>query len=403
MAAPIPPNMNIFTFFGAQVGLSFIQSYFTRWAFSGIAEDITNIDFANTLRGFNKENALKMAEFSHTLGDGIGKSVANFNATAAWSALSNWGPTIVAMGAAYYGLPLAYKYAYKVLEHRIGRPSMAMDVRATRWYTPLMNCFRSKAKETEAPVFSEKMEAQIKDIVTPTKNIVKNKGVFENVVLYGPPGTGKTMLARKMAEDSDMDYYMISGAELAPFIKRGEHVMETNRLLDRAENSGKPSIIFIDECDAIFGKRDELDQPHIEIQNAILARTGRGSNKIMLVGASNRKNVLDPAFLSRATHKIHVGPPELSERVKILNLYAERFFTPEERQEFFTPTAVLQIVQKIDGFTGRAIFQMMNSIYNKKFSTDDGKLTPEIIAQKVDQFIQQAKELGELFGETEAS
>jgi ATPase family AAA domain-containing protein 3A/B len=124
----------------------------------------------------------------------------------------------------------------------------------------------------------------------------------------------------------------------------------------------------------------------------LLSRTGAASKKIMLVTATNRKQDLDPAILNRMTHKVFIDVPDFEERVKILEMYINKFFTEREIRQFFSADRVHDIAQKIEGFSGRTIQQMINTIYNKKATTSNGRLTDEIIDKKVDQFVAQEQE-----------
>jgi ATPase family AAA domain-containing protein 3A/B len=325
----------------------------------------------------------------------------NFNREIAANMFWAYGPYIAAGVTLTAGLPLIFKYIYKNYEHHIGKPSMQMEAKTSSWLSTIGSALASPVtvpynwvfgSAPVRPIFKPDLHEQIQDIIKSTKNINRNKGEFESVLLYGPPGTGKTMVAREIAEESGMDFYLTSAAEWSAFIARKEHVTELNKFLNKIEKSGRPAVIFFDEFEAIGKDRGKLDQEHYEILTTLLSRTGAASKKIMLVTATNRKQDLDPAILNRMTHKVFIDVPDFEERVKILEMYINKFFTEREIRQFFSADRVHDIAQKIEGFSGRTIQQMINTIYNKKATTSNGRLTDEIIDKKVDQFVAQEQE-----------
>ncbi len=109
--------------------------------------------------------------------------------------------------------------------------------------------------------------------------------------------------------------------------------------------------------------------------------------------ATNRLEDIDPAVLSRMDHKVNIAPPAPLERKQILQQYIVKFFSDAEQKEFFTEEKVDEVSTKIEGFTGRAVFKMLNAIVGKKNATKENKLTNEIIDKVVDRFIAQEKEV----------
>ena len=224
-----------------------------------------------------------------------------------------------------------------------------------------------------------------------------NNGFFQNLLLYGPGGTGKTMVAKLIARNSNINYVMMSGGDLAQYIKRKDHVTELNKLISRAQNSSTPTILFIDEAESLARDRDLMQSPeHIELLNAFLNHTGEASKKLMIILATNRIEDIDPAVLSRMDHKLHIAPPESLERKIIIDQYIPKFFSKEEQKTFFTEEKVKEICGKIKVFTGRTIFKMINAMSGKKSATKGNKLTTTLIDSVVDSFVRQEKEVKEL-------
>lgn len=245
-------------------------------------------------------------------------------------------------------------------------------------------------------IFSPELTKKIDQIVKAAYLLKNHNGFFQNVLLYGPGGTGKTLLSKIIAKNSNMNYVMMSGGDLAQYIKRGEHVTELNKLFEHTKDKDVPTIIFIDEAESLCKDRGLMEKPeHIELLNAFLNHTGEPSNKIMLILATNRPQEFDPAVLSRLDHKIHVKPPGHDERQKILDLYVEQFFSEADVKEFFYEEQILSIATKIEGFTGRTIFKMLNVLASYKQLSEDNCLTQELINDVVDNFVQQEKEIVE--------
>jgi ATPase family AAA domain-containing protein 3A/B len=349
------------------------------------------------IRTFGKEVGEALREAGKNVAQNAYDLNYNFNAAMASSMFYGWAPYVIGYGAIATGVPLGCKYVYEVYKHRIGKPKMQIETKQRSWLSPVTERVSSlwawgTGYKPIRPIFQPELRAQIDDITASAKNIARNKGVFEWALLYGPPGTGKTMVAREIAEESGMDFYLLSAAELAISIQRGEHIPELNKFLNQVERTGRPSVIFFDEFDAIGRDRKELDQTHLEIQTTLLARTGTGNKKIMLVAATNRKEALDKAIVSRFTHKLRIGLPNQAEREKILGQYINQLFSSPEIDQFFNPNQIEHIAKALDGFSGRSISQMLNAIRNKKATTADGQLTLAIMNQKISQFIMQERE-----------
>ena len=252
------------------------------------------------------------------------------------------------------------------------------------------------------PIFNPELESQIRDITEATYNLQKNGGYFQNVLLYGPGGTGKTMVAKMIARGSNMNYIMMSGGDLAQYIKRGEHVSELNKLFESINQSFTPTILFIDEFESLARDRSKLDKAELfELLNAFLSHTGEASKKFMLIAATNRPEDIDDAVLSRMDHKLEIGLPKKEERIKILDQYIARFFNKSERALFFSHETIERMAEETDGLTGRAIFKMLNALQGKKMASSKNCLTPEMIDKTVAHFVSQEKAIGAIrTGET---
>ena len=146
------------------------------------------------------------------------------------------------------------------------------------------------------------------------------RGIF----LYGPPGCGKTLLAKAVANESDANFYVISGPEIMSKFY-GESEARLREIFQKAQESA-PSIIFIDEMDAIAPKREDVTG---EVERRVVAQLlslmdGMGSREnIIVIGATNRPNAIDPALRrpGRFDREIEIGVPGKKGRLETLQIH----------------------------------------------------------------------------------
>jgi transitional endoplasmic reticulum ATPase len=148
------------------------------------------------------------------------------------------------------------------------------------------------------------------------------------LLLAGPPGTGKTTIAKVLAAQARCSFYPISGADvMSKWV--GESERNIRQLFERAREN-RPSIIFIDEIDAIAGRRGHVEV-HDSHVNQLLAEIDgiAGQRGVFLVGATNRPDQLDPALLrgGRLSRTIFLGLPDEAGRLAIIRLYSARMPT----------------------------------------------------------------------------
>lgn len=145
------------------------------------------------------------------------------------------------------------------------------------------------------------------------------RGIF----LYGPPGCGKTLLAKAVANESDANFYVISGPEIMSKFY-GESEARLREIFQKAQETS-PSIIFIDELDAIAPKREEVTG---EVERRVVAQLlslmdGMGSRENIVIGATNRPNAIDPALRrpGRFDREIEIGVPDKEGRLETLQIH----------------------------------------------------------------------------------
>jgi len=146
----------------------------------------------------------------------------------------------------------------------------------------------------------------------------------KGVLLHGPPGTGKTLLAKAVANESDAHFILLNGPEIMSKFY-GESEKKIRDIFEEAEKTA-PAIIFIDEIDAIAPKREEV---HGEVERRVVSQILtvmdglKSRGKVIVIGATNRVNALDPALRrpGRFDREIEVGVPDKAGRLQILKIH----------------------------------------------------------------------------------
>ncbi len=180
----------------------------------------------------------------------------------------------------------------------------------------------------------DEVKEEVQEIVEylrdPQRFVRLGAQIPKGVLLVGPPGTGKTLLARAIAGEADVPFYSISGSDFVEMFV-GVGAARVRDLFRRAKEERRPAIIFIDEIDAVGRKRgagiggghDEREQT----LNQLLAEMdGFEKNEhIIVIAATNRPDILDPALLrpGRFDRKITVPPPDLKGREEILKVHTK--------------------------------------------------------------------------------
>ncbi|HET6799140.1 MAG TPA: AAA family ATPase, partial [Nitrososphaeraceae archaeon] len=146
----------------------------------------------------------------------------------------------------------------------------------------------------------------------------------KGVLLYGPPGTGKTLLAKAVANETNANFYAIGGPEIMSKFY-GESEERLRETFKQAQENA-PSIIFIDEIDSIAPKREEVsgDVEKRVVSQLLTLMDGIGSRgKLVVIGATNRPDALDPALRrpGRFDREIEIGIPDQEGRFDILQIH----------------------------------------------------------------------------------
>ena len=219
----------------------------------------------------------------------------------------------------------------------------------------------SKVNFTKVAGLEEEKE-ELEEIVDFLKNPQKYTGVGaripKGVILVGPPGTGKTLLAKAVAGEAGVPFFSISGSDFVEMFV-GVGASRVRDLFEEAKKNA-PCIVFIDEIDAVARQRgtgmggghDEREQT---LNQLLVEMDGFGVNEGIIVMATNRVDILDPAILrpGRFDRKVAVGRPDVKGREEILGVHTKEKPLGED-------VDLHRIAQTTAGFTGADLENLMN-------------------------------------------
>ena len=210
---------------------------------------------------------------------------------------------------------------------------------------------------------AEEEKAELQEIVDFLRNPQKYRAIGakipKGVLLVGPPGTGKTLIAKAVAGEADVQFLSISGSDFVELYV-GVGASRVRDLFEQAKK-GAPSIIFIDEIDAVGRRRgaglggghDEREQT---LNQLLVEMDGFGSNEgVIVMAATNRQDILDPALLrpGRFDRQIYVSAPDVKGREEILKVHA--------RNKALADDVDLKVIARATGgFTGADLSNLLN-------------------------------------------
>jgi cell division protease FtsH len=208
----------------------------------------------------------------------------------------------------------------------------------------------------------------------------------KGVLLYGPPGTGKTLLARAVAGEAGVPFYSISGSDFVEMFV-GVGASRVRDLFEQAKENA-PAIVFIDEIDAVGrhrgagmgGGHDEREQTLNQLLVEMDGFDVRGG--VILIAATNRPDVLDPALLrpGRFDRQIQVDAPDLSGRHQILQVHA--------RGKPLAPGVdLLAVARRTPGFTGADLENVLNEAALLTARSNEKLITDVSLDEAIDRVI----------------
>nr|WP_231248688.1 ATP-dependent zinc metalloprotease FtsH [Nocardioides furvisabuli] len=228
---------------------------------------------------------------------------------------------------------------------------------------------------------------EIKEFLTdPAKFQAVGAKIPKGVLLYGPPGTGKTLLARAVAGEAGTPFYSISGSDFVEMFV-GVGASRVRDLFEQAKENA-PAIVFIDEIDAVGrhrgagmgGGHDEREQTLNQLLVEMDGFDVRGG--VILIAATNRPDVLDPALLrpGRFDRQIQVDAPDLNGRHQILKVHSRG-------KPIAQDIDLLSIARRTPGFTGADLANVLNEAALLTARTNEKLITDEALDEAIDRVI----------------
>lgn len=247
---------------------------------------------------------------------------------------------------------------------------------------------------------SEKVETKFSDIAgidevkeelmevvdflkTPERFLQTGARAPKGVLLLGNPGTGKTLLAKAVAGESNANFFTMSGSEFVEMYV-GVGAARVRDLFKKAK-SDSPSIIFIDEIDAVGGKRssgpNRSDSEREQTLNQLLVEMDGfdTDSKVIVIAATNREDMLDSALLraGRFDRKINVTPPDLKGRTEILAIHS--------KNKKLSSDVSLEAIAKITaGFVGADLANLVNEAAILASRKNSSEITMEDFDNAID-------------------
>ncbi len=338
--------------------------------------------------GQGRKMALNAADTTSAYVNNVGKTVGSVITNIV---IKNSLITVLsALGIAtmWYGSKVLWNF----IERKLKQPTLIIESSRKNVFQRMKGAFTRKQEPVKRPmIFEQATQERLQALIETTKNINTNikrgkKNIaYRNLLLYGPPGTGKTLFAQQLAQQSNMEFAITSGAS---FSKKG--ALEAMDDLFAWANKSKGLILFIDEAESLMPDRNNLnpDSDSYRIFTSFLNYTGTRSNRFMIVMATNRLNVIDEAMHRRIDDLVELSLPEISQRIAILQIYRDviLFDTNNNEHAFaysakniLTNAKIEQIAAQLEGFSNGDLEGLINMIKTDADSTPAGIITESIV------------------------
>ncbi len=273
-----------------------------------------------------------------------------------------------------------------IFTRQIGGNNKSMDFGKSR--AKLMENDKKTTFKDVAGLTEEKEEVQeiIDFLKNPKKFQTMGARIPKGVLLVGPPGTGKTLLARAVAGEANVPFYYISGSDFVELFV-GIGASRVRDMFKQAKMNA-PCLIFIDEIDAVGRQRgtglggghDEREQT---LNQLLTEMDGFGANEgIIIIAATNRPDVLDPALLrpGRFDRQVTVALPDKNARMEILKVHA--------RNKTLDKSVTLEyLAKRTPGFSGADLENLLNEAALLTVRRNKKKITMEEIDEATDRVL----------------
>ncbi len=286
---------------------------------------------------------------------------------------------------AYEQMIKEYKKRIEVLSELVPN-SQAQDKEST--VDDLLVKDKPKVSFSDIIGLDDVKEALKEAIVYPSKRPdLFPLGWPRGILLFGPPGCGKTMMAAAVANEIDSNFIQVDAASimskwLGEAEKNVAKIFNTARETSKKEN--KPSIIFVDELDAILGVFNNEVGGEARVRNQFLKEMDglldKGENyKVYVIGATNKPWRLDEPFLRRFQKRIYIPLPDFQERIALLKYYTNKIITENlnldeisKATEGYTASDIRDIVQT-------AHMKVVKEMFEKNLTTPRAVTTDDMI------------------------
>ena len=377
-------NTQQFTKVDTQVGLEMISS--------GQAEKVTIFDGDQrvdvVLRNPDAEFG-KQVQFYFVSGraSAVAQTVADANISKGWSDEVPNTPWILALLGSLLPFIIILALFWFLMGSMAGGGRGVMQFGKSK--AKLVNKEMSKVTFADVAGIEEASEE-----LTEIKEFLKNPKKFQDmgakiphgVLLYGPPGTGKTLIAKAVAGEAGVPFFSIAGSDFVEMFV-GVGASRVRDLFDQAKQSA-PAIIFVDEIDAvgrhrgtgIGGGNDEREQT---LNQLLVEMDGFDtSTNVILIAATNRPDVLDPALLrpGRFDRQVGVSAPDLKGREQILAVHSKNKPLAEK-------VDLALVARRTPGFTGADLANVLNEAALLAARLDKKEIDDETIDEAIDRVI----------------
>jgi len=281
---------------------------------------------------------------------------------------------------------LVVGFGFFFLTRQVGGANKSMDFGKSR--ARLSNDTNKVTFKDVAGLKEEKEEvSELIDFLKSPKKFQKlGARIPKGVLLVGPPGTGKTLLAKAVAGEANVPFYYISGSDFVELFV-GVGASRVRDMFKQAKHNA-PCLIFIDEIDAVGRQRgtglggghDEREQT---LNQLLTEMDGFGANEgIIIIAATNRADVLDPALLrpGRFDRQVTVDLPDVREREEILKVHArDKILDKSVKLEF--------LAKRTPGFSGAALENLLNEAALLAVRRNKNSITMSEIDEATDRVI----------------
>ncbi len=276
--------------------------------------------------------------------------------------------------------------AFFLFSKQMGGANRSMDFGKSQ---AKLSTDRNKVTFQDVAGLKEEKE-EVKELIDFLKNPKRfqrlGARIPKGVLLVGPPGTGKTLLARAVAGEANVPFYYISGSDFVELFV-GVGASRVRDMFKQAKHNA-PCLIFIDEIDAVGRQRgtglggghDEREQT---LNQLLTEMDGFGANEgIIVIAATNRADVLDPALLrpGRFDRQVTVGLPDVREREEILQVHARN-------KVLATNVNLKNLAKRTPGFSGADLENLLNEAALLAVRRNKDKITMSEIDEATDRVI----------------